>query len=446
MTRRLLAIVFVLAVVAAACGGRGDDDDAAPTDGGATATTEAAPAESDAGVTDTEILLGATVTLSGPTGFLGEEVVGAITAYFEKTNAAGGINGRKLRLITYDDGGDASQLLANIRKLVEQDKVLALITGLADNALDYVDSKKIPTLTFGVSPTAFASKYPTVFPIVGNALLWTQEIIAGLQENDVFEAGMKVGMIYDNGFLDMSPYLDALEQSWENAGAEVVSIDPFTLETGSCESLVLKYRDLGVEWWDFQSAAWFLCVQAAGDQGFKPRVGWGGWPASVPTIATIAGPAIDGVWGGSNGDQPDGAPRGPADDFTREFLDALEMYAPDLVSPAHLDSPATLGYWAGAKLLVDAISAQGDVITQDGITEWIQSVEDYEIGVTPNIVSMAPDCKTGSESVWIGQWVWDDVTKTASRTPAGGYFTSPQKEEFGGQCFLTKLSDEILAG
>jgi len=46
--------------------------------------------------------------------------------------------------------------------------------------------------------------------------------------------------------------------------------------------------------------------------------------------------------------------------------------------------------------------------------------------------------------VWIGPWEYDEATQTASRKPAGGYFTSPQKEEFGGKCFLTKLSDEIL--
>lgn len=48
--------------------------------------------------------------------------------------------------------------------------------------------------------------------------------------------------------------------------------------------------------------------------------------------------------------------------------------------------------------------------------------------------------------VWLGQWVWDDATKTASRNPSGGYLTSPQKKEFGGKCFFTKLSDRILAG
>ena len=444
MTRRIIALLFVAAFLAGACGGR-DEDEAVPADspGSATETSVGGPTQSDPGVTDDEILVGASVTLSGPTGFLGEEVTGAINAYFGMVNAEGGINGRMLRLITYDDGGDAGQLLANIRRLVEEDQVVSLVTGLGDVALDYIDQHSVPTLTFGVSPTSFASRYETVFPIVGNALLWTQETIAGLDEAGVIEDGMRVGIIYDNGLIDISPYLDAIQESWENVGAEVVTVDPLTLATGTCDSLVLKYRDLGVDYWDFQTAAWYLCVQAGDQQGFEPRLGWGGWPASVPTIASIAGPAVDGVWGGSNGDQPDGAPR----EFTsahEEFLAALEEYAPDLVDPAHLDSPAVLGYWAGAKLMVDALEAQGDIVTAAGVTDWIQGVEDYEIGVTPPIISMAPDCKTGSEVVWIGQWEWDDATETASRVPSTDYFSSPQKEEFGGECFLTAISDEIL--
>ena len=43
-----------------------------------------------------------------------------------------------------------------------------------------------------------------------------------------------------------------------------------------------------------------------------------------------------------------------------------------------LDSPAVLGYWAGAKLMVDALEAQGDIVTAAGVTEWIQEVEDYD--------------------------------------------------------------------
>lgn len=440
MIRRLFLCCVALSLLAAACGGRGDDDDAAPS---ADTSSTTVAAESDPGVTDDEVVFGTSITLSGPTGFLGEEVVGAVEAYFSMINDAGGVNGRNLRLIAYDDGGDASQLLANLRKLVEQDKVIALITGLADSALDYVDDREVPTITFGVSPTAFASKYETVYPIVGNALLWTQEIIAGLDQVGIIEEGMKVAMIYDSTFIDISPYLPSLQESWENVGAEVVAVDPFTLETGSCESLILKYRDLDVDWLDFQTASWFLCTQAGEAQGWKPRLGWGGWPASVPQTAAIAGPSMAGVWGGSNGDQPDGAPR-ERTAATDEFLAAIAKYAPNLNSTEHFDSPALLGYWAAAKLLTDAIEAQGEVVTQAGINEWIQGVEDYEIGVTPPIKSMAPDCKTGSEEVWIGQWEWDEAAGKATRTPATGYFTSPQKEEFGGTCFLTKLSDEIL--
>ena len=47
---------------------------------------------------------------------------------------------------------------------------------------------------------------------------------------------------------------------------------------------------------------------------------------------------------------------------------------------------------------------------------------------------MAPNCKTGSEVVWIAQWQWDADKKEAFRTPATGYFTSDQKEKYGGKC------------
>jgi branched-chain amino acid transport system substrate-binding protein len=438
MTRRTIAFLLAGALTVAACGSRSDDT---ARDNGAAGA--GAAATSDPGVTDDEIRIGASLTLSGPAGFLGEEVLAGIDSYFQMINDQGGINGRRIKLITYDDRFDPTQLLANLRRLVEQDDVVGLVTFVGDSAFDYVDRQGTPTITFGVTPAAFASKYESVYPVVGNALLWTQEAIAGLQENGVFEDDMKVGIIYDTTQFDVSPYLDEIEQSWENAGAEVVSADPFTLESGSCDSLVVKYRDLGVQYWDFQSAAWFLCVQSADRQGWTPEIGWGNWPASVPALATIAGPSVEGVWGGSNGDQPNGAPR-ERTEAHEEFLAAIERYHPDQATSEHLDSPALIGYWAGAKLMVDALEAQGDTITQEGINEWMQHVEDYEIGITPPIVSMAPDCKTGSEAVWIGQWEWDTETQTASREPQGGYFTSPQKDDFGGTCFLTILSDEII--
>lgn len=428
----------------------------APGAAGAVPTTPGAPAApgvgagkptgnngpSDEGVTDTEIRIGSSGPLSGIAGFLGDEAFGAIDSYFQSVNAKGGVNGRKLRLVTYDDRLDASQTLANVRKLYEQDKVLGLMLAFGDPVADYVTRNNIPTVVFGVTPLSFSSKFPTVYPLVGNALLWTQEAITGMKAQGLFKPGMKVGMIYDTQIFDVTPYVPYLKEAWEDAGAKVVVADPFNITDGDCTSLVLKMKDAGVEWWDFQGLGWVLCASAAQRQQYRPSIGWGSWATSVGGLATQVGPWIEGMWGGSNGDQPDGAPRQKTAAHD-EYVNAIKRYHPNISTPVHLDSPATIGYWSGAKLFAAAIEAQGKGVTKAGINDWIAKVENFEVGITPPIVSMAPNCKTGSEVVWLGQWKWDSAKKEAYRKPQSGYLTSEQKDKYGGKCFLTKLSDSM---
>lgn len=415
---------------------------AAADGGGAGGQASAAAGPLSPGVTDTEIRLGATGPLSGIAGFLGEEAFGAIDSYFQLINSQGGINGRKLRLITYDDRFDPSQTLANVRRLWEQDKVAGIFLAFGDPVADYVTRNEIPTVVFGVTPKSFASKYPTVYPIVGNALIWTQEVIAGLKDQGVFKQGMKVGMLYDTQILDVGQYLPFLKQAWEDAGAKVVSTDPFNLTDGDCTNLVLKMKDLDIDYWDFQGLGWVLCASAAQRQQYRPNLGWGNWPTSVGGLASQVGPWVEGIWGGAQGDQPTGAPRQKTAAHD-EYVNAIKRYHPEIASFTHYESPATIGYWSGAKLLVAALKAQGQNITQQGVLDWIASVENFDTGITPPIISMAPNCKTGSELVWIAQWQWDADKKEAVRTPATGYFTSPDKEKYGGKCFLTKISDEL---
>ena len=432
----------------AAGGGAGAAPDANGSGGAGAAPGEGADAgstatASDPGVTDTEILIGASGPLSGVTGFLGEEAFGAIDSYFQYVNSQGGVNGRQLRLITFDDRFDSSQQAVNVRRLHEEEQVLAQFLVFSDAVGQYVTRNNIPTLVFGVSAPPFSSAFPTVFPIVGNALLWTQEVIAGLQQQGVFQPGMRVGMLYDTEVLDVSPYLPYLVEAWELAGAEVVSTDPFNLSDGDCTSLVLKMRDLDIDYWDFQGLGWVLCASAAQRQQYRPPLGWGNWPTSVAGLASQVGPWVDGVWGGAQGDQPNGAPRERT--AAHELYEsAIAQYHPNIATFGHLESPATIGYWVGAQLLVEAIRAQGEFVTRQGINEWIQNVQNFDGGIAPPIISMAPDCKTGSEVVWIGQWRWDEANREATRTPATGYFSTPYKEQYGGDCFLTRLSDEVI--
>jgi ABC-type branched-subunit amino acid transport system substrate-binding protein len=329
-----------------------------------------------------------------------------------------------------------------VRRLWEQDKVHAIFVATGTGVFDYATANKIPLFVFGVTPQGFASKYNTTFPIVGNALIWTQEVIQGLKSQGVFKPGMKVGMLYDTQIFDVSPYLGLLKEAWEDAGATVVSTDPFNITDGDCTSLVLKMKQLKIDYWDFQGLGWILCASAASRQQYRPTVGWGNWPTSVAGLSTQVGPWVDGIWGGAQGDQPTGAPRAktPAID---EYVDSIKRYHPDIATFGHYESPATLGYYVGAKLLVAGLKAQTQP-TVEGTVKAIASFDNFDPGITPPIISLRPDCKTGSEVVWIAQWKWDPAKREATRTPASGYFTSPVKDKYGGKCFLTILSDRIV--
>jgi branched-chain amino acid transport system substrate-binding protein len=84
------------------------------------------PAYAEDGVTQNEIVIGMSNALSGPAAGLGTQLKAGTTAYIDKVNAAGGVNGRKIRLISYDDGYEPEKTAAMTRKLIEQDKVFAL--------------------------------------------------------------------------------------------------------------------------------------------------------------------------------------------------------------------------------------------------------------------------------------------------------------------------------
>jgi ABC-type branched-subunit amino acid transport system substrate-binding protein len=119
----------------------------------------------DPGVTDTEIKLGQTMPYSGPAS--GYAVVGRVeSAYYEMVNAKGGINGRKVNLISLDDAYSPPKAVEQTRKLVEQDEVFAMVGSLGtptNSAVQrYLNAKKVPQMFISTG----ASKWndPKHFP------------------------------------------------------------------------------------------------------------------------------------------------------------------------------------------------------------------------------------------------------------------------------------------
>jgi branched-chain amino acid transport system substrate-binding protein len=100
------------------------------------------------GVTDSQIVLGQSVALSGPAEQLGKDMQVGATLYFNKVNAAGGVNGRKVVLKTLDDGYEPPNAVANTKKLLNDEKVFALFgyvgTPTSNAVLPIINEARVP--------------------------------------------------------------------------------------------------------------------------------------------------------------------------------------------------------------------------------------------------------------------------------------------------------------
>ncbi|MFA7556233.1 MAG: ABC transporter substrate-binding protein [Hydrogenophaga sp.] len=108
------------------------------------------PAAAQQGVTDTEIVIGDILPLTGPPALLGVAHNLGVKVAVAEVNAAGGINGRRVRLISEDDGYVPSRTIQGVRKLINSDKVFALTsvsgTAQAQAAMSLIQQSGIPAM------------------------------------------------------------------------------------------------------------------------------------------------------------------------------------------------------------------------------------------------------------------------------------------------------------
>ena len=87
-----------------------------------------------AGEARAQVRLGAVLSVTGPASFLGDPEKKTLEMYVDDINAKGGVNGQKLQLIVYDDGADANAARTFATRLVEEDKVVAMVGGTTTGA------------------------------------------------------------------------------------------------------------------------------------------------------------------------------------------------------------------------------------------------------------------------------------------------------------------------
>lgn len=156
-------------------------------------------AHAENGVTSEEIVLGQSTPLSGPLAELGQDTSMAAKAYFDYVNLQGGVNGRKIRLLTLDDGYSTDKVLENAKTLIEKDKVFALfnVFGTPGNSalLPLIARAGIPNIAPYTGSEAVRKPFnPLVFNVRAGYADETEAIISHLGVRGIG----KVAVVYQN--------------------------------------------------------------------------------------------------------------------------------------------------------------------------------------------------------------------------------------------------------
>src|SRR5881398_207741 len=198
----------------------------------------------DTGATDTEIKIGNIMPYSGPASAYGV-IRKTEAAYFKKINAEGGINGRKINFVSYDDGYSPPKTVEQARKLVESDEVLFIFNSLGtppNTAIQkYMNSKKVPQLFVATGATKWND--PKEFP-------WTM----GWQPNYQSETRIyaryllknkpdaKIAVLYQNDDYGKD-YLKGLKDGLgAKAAAMIVAEESFETSEPTIDSHIVKLK------------------------------------------------------------------------------------------------------------------------------------------------------------------------------------------------------------
>jgi branched-chain amino acid transport system substrate-binding protein len=247
----------------------------------------------DTGATDTEIKIGDTKPYSGPASAYGT-IGKAIAAYFDKINAEGGINGRKVKYISLDDGYNPAKTVEQVRKLVEEDEVLFVFNPLgtpSNTAIHkYMNQKKVPQLFVATGATKWGD--PKNFP-------WTMGWQPNYQtEGRIYAAHIletnpnaKIGVLYQNDDYGKD-YLKGLEDGLgDKAKTMIVSKVSYEVTDPTVDSQMVTLKGSGADTFFNVTTPKFAAqaIKKAAEIGWKPTQYLNNVSSSVGSVLTPAG-------------------------------------------------------------------------------------------------------------------------------------------------------------
>lgn len=342
----------------------------------ASSTAFAQKKKYDIGATDTEIKIGNIMPYSGPASAY--SVIGKTEqAYFNKINAEGGINGRKINFITYDDSYSPSKAVEQARKLVESDEVLLIFNPLgtpSNSAIQkYMNSKKVPQLFVATGATKWND--PKNFP-------WTM----GWQPSYQSEARIyakflmkekpnaKIAILYQNDDFGKD-YLKGLKDGLGTKASMIVAEESYETTEPAIDNHIVKLKSTGADTLISITTPKFAAqaIKKLAEIEWKPMHIVSNVSASVGSVMQPAGfENAQGILSAAYA--KDGAdPQWDNDPGMKKFYTFLKKYYPDANK---LDLSVAYGYGA-AQVMVKVIEMCGDNLTRENVMNQAASLKDF---------------------------------------------------------------------
>jgi branched-chain amino acid transport system substrate-binding protein len=331
----------------------------------------------DVGASDSEIRIGNIVPYSGPASAYG--VIGKTeAAYFNKINAEGGVNGRKINFISYDDAYSPPKAVEQARKLVENDEVLLIFNSLgtpSNSAIEkYMNAKKVPQLFAATG----ASKWndPKDFP-------WTM----GWQPSYQTEAhiyatyvlkekpGGKIAVLYQDDDFGKE-YVKGLKDALGAKASMIVALESYETAEPSIDDHIVKLKAADADVFISVTTPKFAAqaIKRAAEIDWHPLQIVVNVSSSVGAVMKPAGFENSQGILSANYAKDAADPQWDNDPSMKKFVEFMAQYYPD---GNRLDAATIFGYGA-AQTLVQVLKQCGDELTRDNVMKQAASLKDFQ--------------------------------------------------------------------
>ncbi|MGC8903392.1 MAG: ABC transporter substrate-binding protein [Fervidobacterium sp.] len=349
----------------------------------------------EVGVYSDKVVIGTFQALSGPYAIIGQEMTKGMKAYFNWINSRGGIYGRRIELLVADDQLNPAKTVVEVKRLVEQDKVFAIVGGLGTYGclavMDYLEQNKVPFVYQGAGTSKLVippKRY--IFGVQPDYTLEGALIAKYVGEIAKFKSPAIVYMNNDIGLEGYTAFKEKLKDYEMSPSAEISYNPADTDYSGQVVKLVEKNPDVIVIYGLItDTIRWIKTIR---DYGLNSKI-ITIYPNADPSFINLAGKYSEGVI--FTGWVPLATPDRP--DFVRDYQRAISIF--QQTYPKEIPSSYAVAGFIAAEVFTEGLVRAGKDLTREKLVKALESFKNWN-GILAKDITWGSNLRRGKSSMY----------------------------------------------